>query len=138
VRTTTIATRAALGAGAVLVVLAAGCGAHKSGTGGALSDCELKLENNAASVVLKRAHDRGTLGTPTSVATHFQGDKPSTYLEQDGGLRLLDDVTDRQTQIDYQDWMASFQGNANSRVGDKMFAARMKARHESTCKSKTR
>ena len=125
-------------AGAAILIGAAGCGADKSGTGGALSDCELKLENNAASAVLKRAHDRGTLGTPAAVATHFEGDKPSTYLERDGRLRLLADVTDRQTEIDYEDWMASFEGNANSRVGDKMFAARMKAREDSTCKSKTR
>jgi hypothetical protein len=123
---------------AAILIGASGCGSHTSGTGGALSDCELKLENIAASAVLKRAYDAGTLGTPAAVATHFKGDKPSTYLMQDGKLRLLTDVTTRQAQINYEDWMASYAGEATSTVGDKMFAARMKARDASTCKSKTR
>jgi hypothetical protein len=124
-------------ASAAILIGTAGCGSHKSGTGGALSDCELKLENNAASAVLKQAHDAGTLGPPAAIAKHFEGDDPSSYLEN-GKLRLLADVTDRETVLDYEDWMATFQGDANSTLGDKMFAARMKARDESTCKSKTR
>jgi hypothetical protein len=125
-------------AGAAILIGAAGCGSHGSGTGGALSDCELTLENTAAAVVLKRDHDSGGLGAPAAVATHFKGDKPSTYLEQDGKLLFLADVTDRHARIDYEDWMASFDGDASSTVGDEMFAARMTARRESTCKSKTR
>jgi hypothetical protein len=37
-------------------------------------------------------------------------------------------VTNRQTEIDYEDWMASFAADARSSVGNEMFAARMKAR----------
>jgi hypothetical protein len=122
---------------AAILIGASGCGSHKPATGGALSDCELGLENAAASAVLKRAYDAGTVGTAAAVATHFKNDKPSTYLDQNGKLRLLADVTNRQTEIDYLDWMASIDGNASSTVGDKMFAARMKARDNSTCKSKT-
>jgi hypothetical protein len=124
-------------AGAAILIGAAGCGSHDSGTGGALSDCEQKLENYAASVVLKRDHDLGRAGKPAAVAMHFKGDKPSTYLEQDGKLLLLADVTNRQTEIDYEDWMATFAADARSSVGDEMFAARMKARDVSTCKRKT-
>jgi hypothetical protein len=122
---------------AAILIGASGCGSHKSGTGGALSDCELGLENAAASAVLKRAHDAGTVGTAAAVARHFKDVKPSTYLDQNGKLRPLADVTNRQTQIDYYGWMATFQGDARSTVGDKMFAARMKARADSTCKSLT-
>ena len=86
---------------------------------------------------VKRDHDLGQLGKPAAVATHFKGDKPSTYLDQDGKLLPLADVTNRQTAINYEDWMASFDADARSSVGDEMFAARMKAREASTCKSKT-
>ena len=123
---------------AAILIGASGCGSHKSANGGALSDCELTLENSAASVVLKRAHDTGTLGRPAAIAAHFKNDKSSTYLDENGKLRLLRDVTSRQTEIDYYAWMAAFAGNASSTVGDRMFAARMKARDDSPCNDKTR
>ena len=65
---------------------------------------------------------------------HFHGAKPAVYLNRDGTLKWPDQLTG-DARWDYEEWMASVDGDGRSRVGDRMFAARMNARRHSTCKS---
>jgi hypothetical protein len=100
-----------------------------------LSGCELRLENAAAVTVLRKAFADGKLGTVDKIAaTYFKGDPRSAWLDASGTLRSPATITDTDTRYDFYQWMAHISGNPG-KVGDDMFAARMNARHHSTCKS---
>jgi hypothetical protein len=101
-----------------------------------LSDCEIRLENTAAANVVRKAFAAGKLGTADQIARkHFSQDARSSWLDASGKLRPLDELTG-DTRFDFEQWMGSIEGNPG-KVGDDMFAARMNARHHSTCKSLT-
>ena len=123
---------------AFIAAIAAGCGSSNAKTGvHPLSDCELRLENTAAANVLRKAFAEGKLGTADHVAaTYFKGDPRSAWLDASGQLRPLAAITDSDTRYDFFQWMGHISGNPG-KVGDDMFAARMNARHHSTCDSIT-
>jgi hypothetical protein len=123
----------------VLAFVAAGCGSADGKSGiRPLSDCELRLENAAAAKVMRKAFADGKLGTADKVAaTYFKGDPRSAWLDGAGGLRPPASITDSDTRYDFFQWMGHIAGTPG-KVGDDMFAARMNARHHSTCDSITR
>lgn len=122
----------------VLVLVAAGCGNSDAKTGfKPLSDCELRLENAAAAKVLSKAFAAGKVGTEDQLAaTYFKGDPRSAWLNASGGLRRPAAITDSDTNWDYFQFMGHIAGRGG-KVSDHMFAARMYARHHSTCASLT-
>jgi hypothetical protein len=120
------------------ILIVAGCGSSDAKTGfKPLSDCEMRLENAAAAKVLRKAFADGKVGTADEVAaTYFKGDPRSAWLDASGALRLPATITDSDTHWDYFQWMGHIAGTPD-KVSDAMFAARMNARHHSTCKSLT-
>jgi hypothetical protein len=122
----------------VLASVAAGCGSADGKSGiRPLSECEQRLENTAAANVVRRAFAAGKLGTADEVAQkHFKQDARSSWLDASGRIRPLSALKG-DTLYDFEQWMAAIEGDANSKVGDAMFAARMNARHHSTCDSIT-
>jgi hypothetical protein len=123
---------------ALLGFVAAGCGSADGKSGiKPLSECELRLENTAAANVVQRAFAAGKLGTADHVAaTYFKQDTRSSWLDGSGRLRPLSKLKG-DTLFDFEQWMAHIEGT-QGKVGDDMFAARMNARHHSTCQSLTR
>jgi hypothetical protein len=120
----------------VALVVLAGCGGKDKRAFAPLSDCELKLENTAAANVVRRAFAAGKLGSADHVqSTYFRHEARDSWLDSSGNVRPLAKLKG-DTRWDFSLWMAAIEGNAG-KVGDDMFAARMHARHHSSCKSLT-
>jgi hypothetical protein len=121
----------------VAVVALTGCGSsHKSGVR-PLSDCEARLENNAAAAVLRKAFNDGRAGSAQEIASkYFKGRSTTSYLDSSGKLLPYSKIKDLDTRYDFDAWMGHVEGTAG-KVGDDMFAARMNVRHNSPCDSLT-